>query len=166
MPQRPIIHCWFFPFICQSAQVHRLHYCYYPEFFLYSVTVLISFISCFLPFGISTWHLMASACPERVGYRNKLHELIAWGVGGFLRTGVKLGEEGRKPSRRSLLWLLLPHQHPVTQLWIMLLAWRDPPPPHWVWSGSLALYQLVIYLILHFLNGLAERASLRLDVPI
>lgn len=165
MPQRPIIHCWIFLFICPSAQGLRLHYRYYHEFFLHSVTVLISFISCFLPSGTRTWHLMASECPKRVGYRNKLHELIAWREGGLLRIGVSLGEEGREPSRQSLFWLLLPHRHPVTQLWIMLLVWRDHPLTE---SGVFPwpCISLVIYLILHFLNDLAGRTSSRLDVPV
>ena len=165
MPQRPIIPCWFFPFICQSAQVLRWRYCYDCEFFLHSVTVLISFISCFLPSGTRTGHLMASALPERVGFRSKVHELIAGREGGLFRTGVRLGEEGREPSRQSLLWLLLPHQHPVTQLWIRPLDWRDHPL---VESGVVPwpCINLAIYLIFHFLNGLAGRTSSRLDVTI
>jgi hypothetical protein len=53
----------------------------YREFFLYSAAVLICFISCFLPTGTSAWHLMSPACLGRVGWRNKLRELMMEWVG-------------------------------------------------------------------------------------
>ena len=139
MPQRLPIHCWFFPFICQSAQVLWWHYYYHQEFFLYSVTVLISLVSCFLPLGISAWHLMTLGCPRKVWWRNKLHELVNQGEGGLVRFGWgwERKEEGPVDKACSGCCFPISTQRPSCES----CCWPGETTPSWVWSASLALHQ-------------------------